>query len=567
MGARKRKGCRNNIFVINGIIHDVMSSIKKEPIQLQIYDYKQMFDAMNLKEAIADIFDAGVVDDQLSLLYQANHDVRMAVNTNSGLSERQNIQDVVLQGDTWGSMLASVQVDSIAKVVEEADYGIRYKDILPVSMLGLVDDVIGITTANHKAVQLNTVMKVKTAEKRLQFGAAKCKTMVVSKQEHAHTEIFANKLTVDKWEVKHVHNTLTGEDMLVESYVGQENMENTNSHKYLGFTLSNKGDNSVNINAMKTKSIWLIRKLFIKLDGLNLQKYYFECAMIFLNVILRSSILYACETYYNLTETQIRQLERIEEGFIRKLLKTSTGCPIVQLYLETGHIPARFAIKKARLQFLKSILEESQESLIYKFLELQFQNPTKGDWVSSCKQDLKDLEIDSTIEELKKMSKYQFSKIVKKSIQKKALEYLLRKQRNKGSEIQYKNLQMAEYLLPNDKIQNINEQRNIFAIRNRMVELPVNFPHSQTIETCSCGNIETMEHIYSCDKWNKNNREKISYEIIYSNDISKQLEISKIFFNNLEHRNNEIRKTKSETHEIQLCDPPSSAKSMAMDCK
>ena len=126
---------------------------------------------------------------------------------------------------------------------------------------------------------------------------------------------------------------------------------------------------------------------------------------------------------------------------------------------------------------------------------------------------------------------------------------------------------MAEYLLPNDKIQNINEQRNIFAIRNRMVELPVNFQHSQTIETCSCGNIETMEHIYSCDKWNKNNREKISYEIIYSNDISKQLEISKIFFNNLEHRNNEIRKTKIETHEIQLCDPPSSAESMAMDCK
>ena len=57
------------------------------------------------------------------------------------------------------------------------------------------------------------------------------------------------------------------------------------------------------------------------------------------------------------------------------------------------------------------------------------------------------------------------------------------------------------------------------------------------------------------------------YEKIYSNNISKQLEISKIFFNNLEHRNNEIRKTKMETHEIQLCDPPSSAKNMAMDCK
>ena len=222
MGARKRKGCRHNIFIINGIIHDVMSSKTKEPIQLQIYDYKQMFDAINLKEAIADIFDAGVVNDHLLLLYQANQDVRMAVNTQSGLTERQSIQDVVLQGDTFGSMLASVQVDSIAKVVEEAGYGLRYKESLPVSMLGLVDDVIGITTADHKAMQLNAVLKVKTAEKRLQFGAAKCKTMFVSKNAHAHTSILTSTLTVDKWEVKYNHNTLTGEDMLVERYTGQE---------------------------------------------------------------------------------------------------------------------------------------------------------------------------------------------------------------------------------------------------------------------------------------------------------------------------------------------------------
>ena len=166
--------------------------------------------------------------------------------------------------------------------------------------------------------------------------------------------------------------------------MGEVEMENTNSHKYLGFVLSNTGNNSVNISAMKKKSIWIIRKIFLRLDGLHLRKYYFECAMIFLNVILRSSILFACETYYNLTETQTRQLERIEEGFIRRLLKTSTGCPIVQLYLETGHIPARFAIKKARLLFLKTILVESQESLIHQFLLLQFQNPTKNDWASSC---------------------------------------------------------------------------------------------------------------------------------------------------------------------------------------
>ena len=86
MGARKKKGCRQNIFMINGIIHDVLSSKIKKPVLFQIYDYKQMFDAINLKEAISDIYDTGLTNDNLSLLYQANtisnihHDVPRGVH-------------------------------------------------------------------------------------------------------------------------------------------------------------------------------------------------------------------------------------------------------------------------------------------------------------------------------------------------------------------------------------------------------------------------------------------------------------------------------------------------------
>ena len=65
-----------------------------------------------------------------------------------------------------------------------------------------------------------------------------------------------------------------------------------------------------------------------------------------MNVILRGSILYAAEAYYNLKENELRIIERIEEGYMRKLLKTTTGCPIVQLYLELAQIPARFQIRK-----------------------------------------------------------------------------------------------------------------------------------------------------------------------------------------------------------------------------
>ena len=122
----------------------------------------------------------------------------------------------------------------------------------------------------------------------------------------------------------------------------------------------------VNIRQVKNKSIRVVRKIFEKFNSLNLRDYYFECAMLLLNVMLRGSILYAADMYYDLKEFQLRQIERIEEGYLRKVLNTTKGCPIVQLYLDVGHIPARFEIQKMRLLYLKYILKQNEDSILQK---------------------------------------------------------------------------------------------------------------------------------------------------------------------------------------------------------
>ena len=74
---------------------------------------------------------------------------------------------------------------------------------------------------------------------------------------------------------------------------------------------------------------------------------------------------------------------------MRKVLNTSKGFMIVQLYLTLGQIPARFEIQKMRLMFMKYILEQNEESLLNKFFKLQMKFPSRGDWVSTCFLDLK----------------------------------------------------------------------------------------------------------------------------------------------------------------------------------
>ena len=60
--------------------------------------------------------------------------------------------------------------------------------------------MIGITEAGFKATQMNTLINVKTAEKRLQFGPTKCKTMLIGKDT---TNVLNSELFVDSWKVEH----------------------------------------------------------------------------------------------------------------------------------------------------------------------------------------------------------------------------------------------------------------------------------------------------------------------------------------------------------------------------
>ena len=112
-----------------------------------------------------------------------------------------------------------------------------------------------------------------------------------------------------------------------------------------------------------------------------------------MNVILRPSKLCATETYYNLIESQTRQIKRIKEGFLRQTFKTGRGCHIIQLYLDEGVVPARVEIQRYRLLYLKNILQEHESSKISHLFDLQLKQPTQGDWVSTCLQDLEKLKI------------------------------------------------------------------------------------------------------------------------------------------------------------------------------
>ena len=149
--------------------------------------------------------------------------IQFRVRPPAGMTEEGALEEVVLQGDTWASVAASVQCDAFGKELleEDAPFIYRYKNYIPIGILRQVDDLIGVAEAGFKSHQLYSYINVKTSDKYLQFGKDKCQTMLISKQRKVE-ECLYSKLEVDTWKT-----TFDKEEKITETFNGKTYHENS----------------------------------------------------------------------------------------------------------------------------------------------------------------------------------------------------------------------------------------------------------------------------------------------------------------------------------------------------
>ena len=80
---------------------------------------------------------------------------------------------------------------------------------------------------------------------------------------------------------------------------------------------------------------------------------------------------------------------------------------------------------------------------------------------------------------------------------------------------------MSEYLLPFNNDITIEEKCELFAVKNRMINIPYNFS-SKCEYKCKCGRKEDMIHIYSCEYLNKQEI-KIEFSKIYEGNLFEKI--------------------------------------------
>ena len=230
VGARKDRSVRDNIFVLSAIINSVSTSTC-EAIQVQVLDATKCFDKLWLQACINSLYEAGIDNDTLNLLYMENRNAQVAVKINNKLSARISVRDVVMQGSVWGSIKCTTTMDTMnqtAMADKTLQYYYKGDPQIPIGVLGMVGDTLGVTKCGKDAIRKNAFINSFMETQRLVLSKEKSSVLHFGSKTKCPLPCPALK----------VHN---------------DAMEKKVSTKYLGNILSTNGGQDENIEDRRCK--------------------------------------------------------------------------------------------------------------------------------------------------------------------------------------------------------------------------------------------------------------------------------------------------------------------------
>ena len=472
VGARNEFNIRNHLFVIYSCLNSTKHN-ESPPIDIHMYDLSKCFDGLWLEECCNDLYEAGVVDDKLAMLYEGNRVNQVAVKTPCGLTERRKVERIVTQGGVTGPVSCAVQTDKIGKdAINNNEYLYMYKGQVGIPTLAMIDDIAKISECGTPAVKDNAYINAKIEQSKQLFNGTKCHAMHVGKHPRPCCTLKA-------------HNT---------------EMEVVDKEKYVGDVVSNDMKHTKNIMARRSKGMGMIGEITNILDGLCLGAHYFTSAMMMRQSMLIQVLLTNSETWLRLTQKDIVKLEGADRTYLRRIFRVPNSTPIPFLYLETGSIPIRFVLKMRRIMYLHHILTRKADALISQVFWAQVNQPVKGDWCIVVKEDLENIGLGHlSFDDIKSLSEDQLKIMVKIKIKETAFNSLLKdKERcSKLKTLKYNSLEIQPYLTTDSKL-TIQMKQMMFRWRSHTINVKQNIGVKDAMCPLCKEADDTQYHLLRC---------------------------------------------------------------------
>ena len=233
----------------------------------------------------------------------------------------------------------------------------------------------------------------------------------------------------------------------------------------------------------------LVGEIIEILDSLKIGYLYFETAMLLRNAILINGMINSVEIWYNLTNNEVNELEIVDRILLQQVLgKIPRTVPRESMYLELGIEEINVIIKKRRLIYFQSVIARKKKSMLYNFLMQQWHRPYKGDFTELVKESLQEFGFSENLVYLENTKPEHFKEMIKERSVKLSLK-LLREKKEKHSKmknLQYKNLQMQEYLKDNST--SLETKRMLFKWRTHTENFKLNYKNNHDNLNCEICN-------------------------------------------------------------------------------
>ena len=234
-----------------------MNSSKKgidSPCDICVYDVKKCFDTLWLSECINDLFEAGLTNDKLCIIYHQNISARIAINTTNGKTERFTIHKTVMQGTVWAGLMCTCTMDKLGrKAYDDPSLLYKYRGEVQVPPLQMVDDII---------------------------SASKCGTQVVTTNAAVGTFIKSKKLQLSETKCARLHIGTSKCDQCPQILVNNSDIKESHQEKYLGDYINSKANASTTLQDRKRKGNGILADIRAILEEIPLGNRRLETGLL-----------------------------------------------------------------------------------------------------------------------------------------------------------------------------------------------------------------------------------------------------------------------------------------------
>jgi hypothetical protein len=504
-GGKKGRATTDHIMILKEITQ--IAKNQSKPLYMVFLDVTKAHDKAWLNAIMYVMHKEGLDPSTWGIVKQLNENLTARIQTKHGLTREIKIKDSIRQGGVLAVAQYATLMDDTAKEINKKGKGI----IIPtterkIGCLLWMDDVVLMSTERTEIQEMLNIADDMAKRYHIEYGKEKSKLLIIGEKR---------KKGKDNGTEQNQPEPITKDKLTL----GHMEIERTEKYKYLGEIINDRSTLENQIQEIKKKTEAAYQTILLIAGDQNFRNIEMGTVWKLLETCIIPIITYGAETW-NPNKQETKELNRILDQTIKRLLRVPVTTPREALYIETGLMDTETITKQKRVT-MKARLNKTANNL----LKTTMQNEQKGGWTLITQRIMEELNINEN--ELKGSKG-----ATKNMIKKKTGQHLKQK-----LEVQGREKSKIKHLLEGIKAWEPGKRKEymekmtrtqaslIFQARTRMLNIKDNYRQKYTndLKCRACGQErETQTHVLNeCKTIHKGTRTKVHSEDIFTEDTNE----------------------------------------------